>query len=620
MTRSLRRILALVLAELRAMVRDPVTNGSLLLVALVIGLAGPGLLWLQDRLQEEERADQAEREEPEAAWACEPGFMQPVAVAGQVPSWLRWPDPLQPADEAMVMLSFLPPEPPDPVPVVEVIELEEEARPRAVRRCLFARIRAERRARLQELGITEEPFAAVRVDQAVSGGAAPDGPALPTPGLGASLASSLAVVLLSVFMELGPRSRASGWLEAWLSLPGRRGDLVLAWSLVGLLAGAGAVLLTVLGDALGSALLGFSTAAPSWLAVPLLAVVMTALGVRAFLTSQDQRAALASMVPVLLGVMGAVGIALLVSRTWPGWAGWVPLGGLALVLAGELPLDAAPVLSSLLLAGALLWSATRELEGIAIAEGATSRAAARRARGDYLPEALLLVLLGLAGTSAWAPPEMLLADLRLRTAFALVAFLLLPALLVSLPLGLDRRELLSLRPPPARSWLLLPLVVLGSMSMAGLLWELAVDLQGPSATTRAYAEAIRGFQSPLGLLIISVFPGICEELLFRGAVLGLLRRGLPDWAALVLQAAGFAALHVLAVRLPYTFAMGLLLGLLVLRTGSLWPAIVVHTVHNLATSLLPPERAEAWLDTPLPWVLAVLGLVATWATGARRVR
>ncbi|MCK6502259.1 CPBP family glutamic-type intramembrane protease [Myxococcota bacterium] len=98
--------------------------------------------------------------------------------------------------------------------------------------------------------------------------------------------------------------------------------------------------------------------------------------------------------------------------------------------------------------------------------------------------------------------------------------------------------------------------------------------------------------------------------------MGLLRRGWPPWAALVGQAALFALAHGLAVRLPYTFGLGLLFGLLTLRTGSLWPAIVAHAAHNLLAATLG-ERLPG-PEQPWPWLLAALGLVAVGLAGRTR--
>ena len=88
--------------------------------------------------------------------------------------------------------------------------------------------------------------------------------------------------------------------------------------------------------------------------------------------------------------------------------------------------------------------------------------------------------------------------------------------------------------------------------------------------------------------------GFPEELLFRGLIGGALFRRLPFWKANALQAVIFALPHLLlllvapslwplAVTLP--LGLGLLLGWLRHRAESIWPAVLVHAVSNLAGAL-----------------------------------
>ncbi|RME28451.1 MAG: CPBP family intramembrane metalloprotease, partial [Deltaproteobacteria bacterium] len=236
------------------------------------------------------------------------------------------------------------------------------------------------------------------------------------------------------------------------------------------------------------------------------------------------------------------------------------------------------------------------------------------------PEALLLVLVGVGGSTSWVPPEMLLPDVVLRTALGLTLFFLLPAVFVSVPLRLDRRQLLSWRPPPARAWAYLPLVVTGTLSGGMLLWKAAQELFPDTGMVEAYTDTMASFNTPLGLFVVSVVPAFAEELLFRGAVLGLLRKRLPAWAAVLLQAVAFALLHGIAARLPYTLLLGGLFGVLVVRTGSLWPGIVAHLAHNLVSTRLDEHFVAAVLATPLAPAMAVIGVWAVWASGGFGLR
>lgn len=71
---------------------------------------------------------------------------------------------------------------------------------------------------------------------------------------------------------------------------------------------------------------------------------------------------------------------------------------------------------------------------------------------------------------------------------------------------------------------------------------------------------------------------VCEELVFRGAVQGLLSE-MGGWAVAV-QGLVFAAAHGAGPGGLYALAFGLALGWLRQRTGSVWPGAVLHGLNN----------------------------------------
>lgn len=80
-----------------------------------------------------------------------------------------------------------------------------------------------------------------------------------------------------------------------------------------------------------------------------------------------------------------------------------------------------------------------------------------------------------------------------------------------------------------------------------------------------------------------------QEVQFRGLLMGALERTMtPGWAN-VAQAVVFGLSHLaiayggpLAPFVPVTFVVGLALGWLVQRTNSLWTAVVIHAVADIA--------------------------------------
>ncbi len=138
-------------------------------------------------------------------------------------------------------------------------------------------------------------------------------------------------------------------------------------------------------------------------------------------------------------------------------------------------------------------------------------------------------------------------------------------------------------------------------------------------------------QIPLAvrLLFLAVIPATVEELFFRGMVLGGLAQKLKARWAVPASAVAFGLFHVF-VRdalmferfLPSTL-MGLVLGMVYLRTRSVWPGILLHVLHN-GLLLTLSNYQETLLDLgigtesvrhlPIPW-LAGFGVTALLGFG-----
>ncbi len=152
---------------------------------------------------------------------------------------------------------------------------------------------------------------------------------------------------------------------------------------------------------------------------------------------------------------------------------------------------------------------------------------------------------------------------------------------------------------------------LGLSTFAGMLFEWQARMLpmprrlGEMESLFAFAEEL----SPFALvLLLAVSPGICEELLFRGALLSGLRRDLRPWAVIAWQALLFGAVHASVYRFLPTAILGGVLAAVTLRARSVWPAIVMHSVYNTAVVLQGIVGVE-WLGSPWLGVLVVPGVV-----------
>lgn len=84
----------------------------------------------------------------------------------------------------------------------------------------------------------------------------------------------------------------------------------------------------------------------------------------------------------------------------------------------------------------------------------------------------------------------------------------------------------------------------------------------------------------LAVISTALVPALCEEYLFRGVVLtNLLPYGRT--VAIVCSAVLFGLMHQNPGQLVYTTVAGVLIGLIYVRTGSLWSGVIFHFLYNL---------------------------------------
>jgi uncharacterized protein len=144
---------------------------------------------------------------------------------------------------------------------------------------------------------------------------------------------------------------------------------------------------------------------------------------------------------------------------------------------------------------------------------------------------------------------------------------------------------LGLRPVPL-GWLVLgPLLTLGMLAVGVALISAISTIQGQPFVNPQVHDISQGQQlTPIHLVMLlvgtAIVAPIVEELFFRGMLYPLLRRHLPAWFAIVVNAAIFAALHFILILLPMLFVMGLLLTFVRARTESILPSILIHALNN----------------------------------------
>jgi len=357
-------------------------------------------------------------------------------------------------------------------------------------------------------------------------------------------------------------------------------------------------------------------------------VAGAAIGVAAWV--DDYRSGSMVAGPALLGIMAPSALPMLdgLDLTW--WVALIPVGNVAMafreVLAGQLGvgMGAAVLVVASAQAAATFWIGVRLLEREATFTGSAD-ADARRAMGRYGPDALLTFVLVMLvfwflGTLAQrvdlVSGHVLSQTLFAGAAFGSVAFF-----------GAPWKSMRLAAPRPIDASLAVG-VGLFTPIAAGTLFALQELLfPGTMAFAEHFGDLLGGAVSsvPLMLLLFALLPGLSEELLFRGALLGLLDKSLAQAPRVLLVAVLFGLMHLSVVRLLPTTLLGVVAGVVVLRSRSLWCGVLFHATHN-ATSLLlsrgeAPEAAgvdAAQGAAAVACAAVAVGLVALVGRGRRQ--
>ena len=95
-----------------------------------------------------------------------------------------------------------------------------------------------------------------------------------------------------------------------------------------------------------------------------------------------------------------------------------------------------------------------------------------------------------------------------------------------------------------------------------------------------------GNPSFFSVFYVVITAPIVEEMLMRGLCLVILRKEFPFWVANIIQAFYFGVIHLNLVQGIYAFLLGMVLGAVVKRYGTLKASMYLHFVINFSGQLL----------------------------------
>src|SRR5581483_3523072 len=222
-----------------------------------------------------------------------------------------------------------------------------------------------------------------------------------------------------------------------------------------------------------------------------------------------------------------------------------------------------------------------------------------------------------------------------QQAVGYLAFVATPPLFMAMFVTTRPRDVLCLRLPPWWAWL-------AALVVAILLFLPAVEYghfilnQVPALKVSA-EEYLRSQSSGLPSIgsdepsvwlrwqafVLALLGSVCEELAFRGFILSGLRRRFSPWMAVFITSFLFALSQLNVFQFLPHFVVGVALGVLVLRSGSVLPAMLCHFAFNfffVGPIIFPVQfeplgyaREDFPTGQPLMIVMAAASLLAAAA-------
>ncbi len=207
--------------------------------------------------------------------------------------------------------------------------------------------------------------------------------------------------------------------------------------------------------------------------------------------------------------------------------------------------------------------------------------------GFLLADALVAVLV--RGLVAIGVPLQLLNPNILDALASLLVYALAILLVIGLPWKLRKyrttRADLGLESQPSMlDFLWAPAGFVVYLLISAVLMAIATHFLTFVNLNQVQDTGFSGLSQPyeyiLAFCMLIVIAPVAEEILFRGYLLGKLRKHVPTWVAVLLTSALFGLVHFNWSVSIDVFGLSIVLCLLRIKTNRLWPGIFLHMIKN----------------------------------------
>ena len=231
----------------------------------------------------------------------------------------------------------------------------------------------------------------------------------------------------------------------------------------------------------------------------------------------------------------------------------------------------------------------------------------------------LIGALSIYGPAAFSDPQKIESLVQSRLGFLAIVVLpqfsmLIPVIAAAYLSPRPIRQRLSLVRGHWPLWVWIPAALAAPAvgMISGVISSLFLD---ESENLKQMSEMFRSFGNGGFMFVVAAAigftPAICEELLFRGYIQTRLVRSFPPIFGVFASSALFAGFHLDPVHVVTVFPLGVYLGVICYRSGSIVPAMLAHFVNNAFAVILtvvgPPDADT--LDVPGAMAtLAIMGV------------
>lgn len=181
---------------------------------------------------------------------------------------------------------------------------------------------------------------------------------------------------------------------------------------------------------------------------------------------------------------------------------------------------------------------------------------------------------------------------------------ILPAIFLTKLFNFEPKQAITFKAPSKSYWLAIPLLFLCITSLNEVLSILnhQIDFSFVSKSFQESLEYQQAVQSKVtfayigetwksyffNLVLIALVPAVSEELVFRGILQNLISKATQNvWIGIVSSALLFALLHGKPFHFIPILGLGILYGVIVAYSGSIWLTMILHFANNALVLSIP---------------------------------